>query len=337
MTDPAAQSRTVPALLAAVPGAVGVIVAFVASIVQYAQIDGGTTKHLYGLDAFLGLPNVAVSILFFSLFVAWFVGAAAGARYRHGLYTAAIVVASLATAYELLATAVNFSWVEVVLLLAAAGVLAVTILGCRASKDGSLGPQLESADRPKIFGGMLVVAGVAGLIAAYNLSVDKVTVVLSPGTALNCNVSILVACGKNLGSWQGSLFGFPNPFIGLGGFAVVLVVGISVLVGVRYPRWWWVAFNIGVMGAFAFISFLIYSSVYVIGTLCLWCALVWVVTIPTFWLTTIGNLKNGNLRVSPGATKFFAAAYTWVPLITLVCYLIIFLMFEVHLNLLARL
>ena len=74
-----------------------------------------------------------------------------------------------------------------------------------------------------------------------------------------------------------------------------------------------------------------------IGTLCLWCALVWSVTIPTFWLTTIGNLKTGVLAVGPGATKFFTSAYTWVPLITLVCYLVILFIYQTRLGLFTSL
>lgn len=337
MTDQAVPSRSIPAVLAAVPSIVGVIVSFVVAIVAYAGIDGGTTKHLYGVDSFLGVPFVAVSLVFFSVFVAWFVGQGAGARYPHGLYVAAIVVASLGTVFHLLAAVFTFSWFALVLLVTAAATLVVTVLGCREVKSAGPGAQVEPADRRTVFGVVLVIAGIAGLTAAYNLSVDKVTVILFPGVSLNCNVSILVACGKNLGSWQGSLFGFPNPLIGLGGFAVVLVTGIAVLAGARYPRWWWLAFNVGVLFAFAFITFLIISSVFFIGTLCLWCALVWTVTIPTFWMVTLGNLKHGYLRVSPRATTFFGAAYSWVPLVSLVCYLVIFLLYETQLNLLARL
>jgi uncharacterized membrane protein len=316
---------------------VGVVVAFVVAVVQYAGIDGGTTKHLYGLDSFLGLPYVGVSIVFFSLFVALFLGQTAGARYRHGFLVAAIVVASLGTVFQVLAVAFGFSWVAVVLLVAAIATLLVTIAGCREANAAGTTFQIARADRTPVFSVVLIVAGLAGLTAAYNLSVDKVTAILSPATKLNCSFSILVECGTNLKSWQGSLFGFPNPLIGLGGFAVVLVIGIATLVGVRYQRWWWIAFNVGVIGAFAFISFLIYSSVYVIGTLCVWCALVWIVTIPTFWMTTLGNLKNGNLRVGPGATKFFGAAYGWVPLISLVFYVVIFLIYQTQLNLLGNL
>ncbi|HEX3680609.1 MAG TPA: vitamin K epoxide reductase family protein [Galbitalea sp.] len=337
MTDQAAPPRPSSALLAAVPAVVGVLVAFVVAIVQYAGVDDGTTKHLYGVDSFLGLPNVGVSVIFFSLFVAWFVGAGGGALYRHGLYVAAIVVASLGAIYELVVTIFNFSWVSVVLLIAAVVTLIFTILGCRATVAAGVQPQVARADRPTVFGLVLVVAGLGGLAAAYNLSVDKITAVLSPSTHLNCSFSILVSCGDNLKSWQGALFGFPNPLIGLGGFAVTLLVGIAILAGVKYPRWWMIAFNIGVIGAFVFITFLIYSSVFVIGTLCVWCALVWIVTIPSFWLTTLGNLSNGTYAVNARTRQFWKSAYTWTPLLTLLCYVVIFLLFQLQLNLLGRL
>jgi uncharacterized membrane protein len=337
VTDQAAPPRSISSVLAATPGIVGVLVAFVAAIVQYAGIDDRTTRHLHGLDSFLGLPYVGVSIVFFSLFIALFLGQTAGARYRHAFLVGAIVAACLGTLFQLLAVVFNFSWLALVLLVAAILTLVFTIIGCREAKRAGIPAQIARRDRTPVFSIVLIIAGLAGLTAAYNLSVDKVTAILSPATKLNCSFSILVECGTNLKSWQGSLFGFPNPLIGLGGFAVVLVIGIATLVGVRYQRWWWIAFNVGVLGAFALITFLIYSSVYVIGTLCVWCALVWIVTIPTFWLTTLGNLKNGNLRVGPSATKFFRGAYGWVPLISLVCYVVIFFIYQTQLNLLASL
>jgi uncharacterized membrane protein len=337
VTDEEASTRSSTALFRAIPGIVGVVVAFVTAIVQYAGIDGGATKHITGLDAFLGAPNVAVSIVFFSLFVTWYIGESAGARYGHGLSVAAIVVASVGTAYQLIAIIFNFSWVAVILLIAALALLVFTIQRCRETKAADVGPQIARADRPMIFGVFLIIAGIAGLTAAYNLSIDKVTAILSPATVLNCDRSLLVQCSENLKSWQGSLFGFPNPLIGLGGFAVVIVVGVAVIAGVRFARWWWVAFNVGVIGALLLIGFLISQSVFVIATLCLWCALTWTATIPLFWLVTLRSFKEGYFRVGPSATKFFAGAYTWVPLITLVSYLIVVALYQFRLDALSYL
>jgi uncharacterized membrane protein len=335
VSSTAAPTRPTPALLAAIPAVVGILVAFIVAIVQYAEIDGHQLTKLTGLDAFLGMPNVAVSVIFFSLFVTWFIGLAAGARYRRGLWVAAIVLVAVGSVYQVIAMVLNFSPALIVLLVAALAVGLFLILGMRAAGENL--PQVARADRLTLVGVVLTIAGAAGLTAAYNLSIDKVTAILDPGASLNCNFSLLVQCGKNLGAWEGSLFGFPNPLIGLGGYAVVLFIGIAVLAGARFPRWWWVAFNIGVMGAMAFITFLIISSIFVIETLCVWCALVWTVTIPTFWMLTIGNLRVGNLKVGPRATRFWSGAYSWTWIIVLVCYAIVFLLYEVYLNLLARL
>jgi hypothetical protein len=85
------------------------------------------------------------------------------------------------------------------------------------------------------------------------------------------------------------------------------------------------------------VIFLIGTSIYVLGTLCLWCALVWTFTIPLFWLVTLYNLKAGNIKVGPRATSFFAGAYAWVPLISLVCYIVAALLFQAQLNVLQYL
>lgn len=310
-------------------------VAFVVGIVAFAGLDSGLVRSLRGFDSFLGVPSVSGSVIFFSAALTWTVGRFAGARYPHGVSVAAIVVTALGTIYQLLAVILNPSWYCVVLALLAIGVLLLAIVDCRAAQRDSVVAAVAASDRPKVLGIFLILAGLAGLTAAYNLSIDKVTAIISPTTALNCDRSLLVQCSKNLDSWQGSLFGFPNPLIGLGGFVVPLLIGIALLAGIRFGRWFWVAFNIGVIGALAFVIFLISQSVFVIGTLCLWCALVWTFTIPLFWIVTLYNLKGGNLRVPPRPARFFAAAYSWVPLITLVCYLIIALLYQVRLDALS--
>jgi len=316
---------------------VGVIVAFVVGILAFADLDAGKVKALHGFDSFLGVPSVAGSVIFFAAALTWAVGRFAGARYPHGLSVAAIVVSAVGTVYQLFAVILNPSWFTTVLALLAIGVLLLAVLDCRVARRDSVAAVVAASDRTKALGVFLILAGLAGLTAAYNLSIDKVTAIISPTTALNCDRSLLVQCSENLRSWQGSLFGFPNPLIGLGGFVVPLVIGIALLAGIRFGRWFWVAFNIGVIGAIAFVIFLISQSVFVIGTLCLWCALVWTFTIPLFWIVTLYNLKAGNLRVPARQTRFFAAAYSWVPLITLVCYLVVALLYQVRLNALSYL
>jgi uncharacterized membrane protein len=337
VTDQASTSASRTTVYSVVSSALGVAVAFAVAVVLFAELTSGAVTQLHGLDAFLSVPSASGSIVFFAAFLVWNVGALAGARYPHRLRFAAIVVAAIGTLFQLVALLLGLSWYAIVLLLLAMIVLALAVSDCRANRNVEHTPQVPLADRPRILGIFLVLAGVAGLTAAYNLSVDKVTALISPTTVLNCDRSLIVQCSANLKSWQGSLFGFPNPLIGLGGFVAPIIIGIAILAGARFARWYWVAFTIGVIGALALIIFLISQSVFVIATLCLWCALVWTFTIPLFWLVTLYSLKTGYFRVSPRATKFFGGAYTWVPLITLLCYLVVALLYQVRLDALSYL
>ena len=147
--------------------------------------------------------------------------------------------------------------------------------------------------RDRIVAVLLIVIGAVGWFASAQLTIERVLLAADANAQLNCDFSLIVQCGKNLGSWQGSVFGFPNPLLGLGGFVAPIAVGVGMLAGARYARWFWIAFNAGMLGAIAFVGWLISQSVFSLGTLCPWCMLVWSVTIPGFFIVTFRNLAAG--------------------------------------------
>jgi len=332
VTDTARRNTTSPNVPIVIASALGVLVALISAIIDYAALDNGTLTRLTGLDAALSLPTSGWSIVWMSVLLTFGASWLAGARYPHALHVSAIVVASLGTLFQLAAVILNFRWDTLILVVLAAVVLYFTIRSCRASKGTDDSPQVPRDARTWALGVFLVIAGLAGLLAAYELSFEKVVAIINPGSKLGCDFSIFVQCTANLGSSQGSVLGFPNPLLGLGGFAVPLVIGIAILSGARFARWFWLAFNAGVVLAFALVVFLIATSIYVLATLCPWCSLVWTVTIPMFWLVSLYSLKTGAVRVSPGAARFFAGAYTWTPLITLATYLVVATLFQLQLN-----
>src|SRR5699024_9788616 len=75
------------------------------------------------------------------------------------------------------------------------------------------------------------------LIAAFVLSYDAVKLAADPSAALSCNLNAVVNCGSVALSWQASLFGFPNAFLGLITEPVVITIAVAALAGVRFPRW----------------------------------------------------------------------------------------------------
>ncbi len=196
-----------------------------------------------------------------------------------------------------------------------------------------------SYKRPIPLAILLVVGGFLGFLAAFELTLDKFQVLEHPASLhhLGCDNSVIVQCSLNLGSAQGSAFGFPNPLIGLAGYFAILVVGVSLLAGARFPRWYWVIFNLGLTFAIGFVIWLISESIFVLGDLCPWCMLVWSATIPMFLGVTFYNVSTGNLPATRRVRAFFTRARSWLPLITLICYLIVAVIAQARLNVLAYL
>ena len=195
----------------------------------------------------------------------------------------------------------------------------------------------DDAKRPTGLAVALIVLAAIGWFAAFSLTVEKFALLADPDAALSCDISLLVQCRANLESWQGSLFGFPNPILGLTGWMAPVVVGAALLAGARFHRWFWIVFNLGVAGAMALVLFLIYTSIFILGTLCPWCMVTWVVTIPTFFIVTLHNLRTGVIPSSPRARELAAAAYGWVAVISIVSYLVIAVAAQLRLDVINHL
>ena len=147
----------------------------------------------------------------------------------------------------------------------------------------------------------MVVAGALGLLAAMVLTIDRFRLLEDPSTQLACNLSPFIACGPVMQSKAGALFGFPNPLLGIIGFSVVLTTGVLRSAGAALPRWYHRGLQVGVLAAAVFITWLQTQSLYVIGALCLWCMLVWTVTIPLVVVVTLENAATGRLGAGPPA------------------------------------
>ncbi len=328
-TDPRTRPDRLTLLLTAA-GALGVVSSFASTVIAFTGIEAaGKGMKLVGADNELGFPSSAFALALFALILAVGVAQLAGAEFRRGWWiglTPLLLIGSVFEVWVVYLSLVGhaftvFPLVQMILL---AGAAAIAIIGMpRETPSAALG----------VF---LVVASVSGFFAAFRLVVDKVGTFTNPDVAPTCDVSVLVQCGKNLGSAQGSIFGFPNPLIGVGGWIAVLMVGVMILAGARFARWFWIALNVGMLGALGFIIWLIAQSIFDLHTLCPWCMATWSVVIPTFWLVTLYNFTEGNIPLPAGAVRGARVAYTYVPLITLICYLAVFLIAQVQLDVINR-
>ncbi|GAA4353475.1 vitamin K epoxide reductase family protein [Microbacterium rhizosphaerae] len=190
----------------------------------------------------------------------------------------------------------------------------------------------SSPARPTVLAVWLIVAGVIGWWAAFQLTLEKFHLLENPGSKASCDISILVQCGKNLGSWQGSAFGFPNPIIGLTAWMAPVVVGVAILAGARFAAWFWVLFWLGFVFAFGFVCWLITQSIFVLLTLCPWCMVTWAVTIPSFYAVTLHLFRTGVFPVPERGREIADRLMAWVPLMAIVSYFIILLIAQARLN-----
>ena len=125
----------------------------------------------------------------------------------------------------------------------------------------------------------VLLAGVIGLTSSMTLTVDKIKILLNPSYVPSCNINPIVACGSVMVTPQASIFGFPNPLLGIVAFTVVAVTGVLAVAKVPLPQWYWAGLAVGVLIGAVFVHWLIFQSLYRIGALCPYCMVVWVMTV----------------------------------------------------------
>ena len=126
----------------------------------------------------------------------------------------------------------------------------------------------------------VLIAGVVGLAAALTLTYEKIEILINPKYVPSCSINPVLSCGSVMVTPQASVFGFPNPLIGIVAFTVVLATGVLAVANVRLPRWYWAGLAVGTLLGAVFVHWLIFQSLYRIGALCPYCMVTWSVTIP---------------------------------------------------------
>jgi uncharacterized membrane protein len=121
---------------------------------------------------------------------------------------------------------------------------------------------------------MMLGFGIVGLVVSFILSIDEIQVLKNPDAILSCSVNAVLNCSTVMQTWQAHAFGFPNMFIGLMAFPVVITTAVVALCGATLPRLFWrfavLGFGLGLL----FSYWLFFNSVYVIQVLCPWCLVI---------------------------------------------------------------
>jgi uncharacterized membrane protein len=149
----------------------------------------------------------------------------------------------------------------------------------------------------------MLVFGVVGLAASFILGVEKIHLIENPNAQLTCSINLVLNCASVMQTWQSSLFGFPNPYIGMMAYPVVIAVAVAGLAGVRFPRPFMLAAQICYGLGLIFAYWLFFQSVYVIQILCPWCLFVTAATTILFDTLLRYNVRENNLYLSKNMHK----------------------------------
>ncbi|WP_156688766.1 vitamin K epoxide reductase family protein [Mycobacterium sp. Marseille-P9652] len=161
---------------------------------------------------------------------------------------------------------------------------------------------------PTLSAWWVLIAGAIGLLASMTLTIEKIEILRNPSYVPSCNINPILACGSVMITPQASVFGFPNPLLGIVGFTVVLVTGVLAVAKVPLPQWYWVGLLLGTLAGSVFVHWLIFQSLYRIGALCPYCMVVWAMTITLLVVVASILARPALERGESGAAQL---VYQW--------------------------
>ncbi|MCC3275000.1 vitamin K epoxide reductase family protein [Arthrobacter sp. zg-Y20] len=162
----------------------------------------------------------------------------------------------------------------------------------------------------------LLATSVIGWLASGILVIERLHVYADANYITSCDISPWVSCGTVFQTWQASLFGFPNPLIGIVAFAVTITTAVGLLARAQFARWYWVGLQAGVTLGMVFVVWLWSQALFDIYVLCIYCIVVWAAMIPLFVFTTIRNLAAGVIPAPAGLVRFLTE-WAWAIVVLL--------------------
>ena len=143
----------------------------------------------------------------------------------------------------------------------------------------------------KWFPKILTAGSLVGLVASFWQAAERVHMLKNGAQNLQCNLNPVIECGGVLSHRLAALFGFPNAFIGMVVFAMLLAAGLFLLSGVK-PNLFFRRFVMALSTILILFSFWFFGvSLYVIGKVCIFCIFIWAASVPIFWYGLLDYLS----------------------------------------------
>jgi len=166
-------------------------------------------------------------------------------------------------------------------------------------------PKTNNLTVQRVLPYILIVTAVIGFLASFKLTIEHINLYKDPGHLFDCNLNPILSCGPVMKSKEAVIFGFPNPIMGLAMFAAQATIGAVMLAGAKMKSWFWKLYGLGILGGLAFTLWLMYSSIFNLGAICIYCMTVWITMFISSWYVFQFMLAEKHVTLkSSKLTKF---------------------------------
>ncbi|MEM1312579.1 MAG: vitamin K epoxide reductase family protein [Patescibacteria group bacterium] len=145
---------------------------------------------------------------------------------------------------------------------------------------------------------IICIFAITGFLAAFTLSVEKLSLVKDASYVTSCSVNVVFDCGTVMKTEHAELFGFPNSFIGIAGWAMAFVTGLFLFQSRktnRFLTWFTIILT---FSGFLISYYWLYLSAYVIGVFCPWCLISTTSATAMFFAFLTLHLYENNFELS---------------------------------------
>ena len=181
-----------------------------------------------------------------------------------------------------------------------------------------------------------IATAVIAWVVSFLLYLEYIGQLTDAAPAISCSFSAFITCGPNLLSPAGNLLGFTNAILGIVLFLGPVFAGVGALAAPGGMRaWYWRVFALFVLGGYALVHVFASRSIFEFGSLCPWCMIVWLMTIPLFWSVAGWTLRAGVWGAAP--KRLGDVLSGWLIPIVVVNYAVIALAAQLRLDVLGSL
>lgn len=167
-----------------------------------------------------------------------------------------------------------------------------------------------------IIGIITLIFSITGVLASLILTIEYLNYLEHPQQKLFCAINSTFNCTSVMLSPEAKILGFPNSLLGLIGYSMFITYGLFLIFrkNKKINNLIDIIYFLGSFLAFIFSYWLIYVSVFLIKSLCIYCILSCISSTNIFFsmlYVMLFNKKNKLIQLKVSKKTYFLALLLW--------------------------